>query len=226
LPAAQDPALLHALESMPAPTEVDAAVWSQLKAALATQLRARDGKTTSAPPQTIRAAAVLSFDSTTTSLTWGYANPGDYDQNGLITISDLTPLGVHFGESNGGQPWPSRTIQSVIDGDNNGEINIADVTPIGANFGADVTGYNIYTSKDTTVDYPKTNSEASTGTPVDSVPFSAATGDKTHERVMFSAVLAAHAFDDYHWVRPAENSVEGTASTVAPGALLPRHSCS
>jgi hypothetical protein len=78
-------------------------------------------------------------------------NKGDYDQNGEVAISDLTPLGQHFGES---APLldPTSAI-AIIDGDNNGEINIADLTAIGQNLGSTVEGYNLYVSANLS-DYP------------------------------------------------------------------------
>jgi len=34
-------------------------------------------------------------------LVWEYANDGDYNQNSLVSISDLTPLAIHYGHSVG-----------------------------------------------------------------------------------------------------------------------------
>ncbi len=35
----------------------------------------------------------------TFTLTWTYKNVGDYDQNGVVSISDITPLAKHFQET-------------------------------------------------------------------------------------------------------------------------------
>ncbi|UNM09108.1 MAG: PKD domain-containing protein [Planctomycetales bacterium] len=90
---------------------------------------------------------------TTYGLFWHYYNQGDYDQNGEVNISDLTPLGIHLKEVG---PFGPATIPGMIDGDANGEINLADITPIGANFGARVSSYNLYASDDFD-DFPADN---------------------------------------------------------------------
>ncbi|MCB1221140.1 MAG: PKD domain-containing protein [Planctomycetales bacterium] len=86
---------------------------------------------------------------------------GDYDGNGEVGISDITPLGQYFGESvvyddpleHGGIAyWPSgepdgggRTnwLKARVDGDGNGEINTADITPIAIHFGEHCDGWRI-----------------------------------------------------------------------------------
>lgn len=76
----------------------------------------------------------------TAELSWGHYQQGDYDRNGEVNISDLTPVGVHLGKDTTSPDWAAA---QTADGDANGEINIADVTPIGQNFGAQVGGYVI-----------------------------------------------------------------------------------
>ena len=71
-------------------------------------------------------------------LDWAYYQVGDYDQNGEVNISDLTPVGIHLGKNTGSPDWMTAR---VADGDANGEVNIADITPLGANFGANVHGF-------------------------------------------------------------------------------------
>ena len=71
-------------------------------------------------------------------LDWAHYQVGDYDQNGEVNISDLTPVGIHLGKNTSSPDW--QTAQ-VADGDANGEVNISDITPLGANFGAQVQGY-------------------------------------------------------------------------------------
>lgn len=86
-------------------------------------------------------------------LEWAHYQVGDYDQNGEVNISDLTPVGIHIGKNSSDPGW--NTAQAA-DGDGNGEINIADVTPIGQNFGAVVGGYVVEsrrTSLDEYADY-------------------------------------------------------------------------
>ena len=75
-------------------------------------------------------------------LTWRYRNTGDYNQDGVVGIQDVTPLAIHFGE----QVLPEdaeirNSIPAVIDGSGNGKVGIEDVTPIAVNFGAEVSHY-------------------------------------------------------------------------------------
>ena len=69
-------------------------------------------------------------------MSWPAALNGDYDQDGLVSINDLTPLGMLFGLSRGTEDsvWLADAYQRV-DGNGDGEINISDLTLIGANFG-------------------------------------------------------------------------------------------
>ncbi|MEZ5336769.1 MAG: PKD domain-containing protein [bacterium] len=82
----------------------------------------------------------VEWDEGNWSLSWNYANTGDYDQNSEVNIADLTPIGIHFGES----VADPMSAQAIIDGDGNTEINIADITPIGVNYGSSLSGYRIW----------------------------------------------------------------------------------
>jgi hypothetical protein len=67
------------------------------------------------------------------TLAWTERNIGDYDNNGEVSISDLTPIAILYGQvvATAADPiWAD-----LVDGDGNGEINSADITPIGLNFG-------------------------------------------------------------------------------------------
>jgi len=71
-------------------------------------------------------------------LEWVYNNRGDYDLNGLVTVSDLTPIGVHFGKNSSAADWAAA---SCADGNGNGLVEVGDITPIGQNFNSSVTNY-------------------------------------------------------------------------------------
>src|SRR5438552_196800 len=92
------------LASLPAPSGVKADTWAQLRSALAAALRNPPPKSAASTSTNNAAAAPSSYYDVTHTLSWYYALPGDYDQNGEVNISDLTPLGVHFGQSTGGGP--------------------------------------------------------------------------------------------------------------------------
>src|SRR5690606_32585953 len=71
-------------------------------------------------------------------LHWTYYNNGDYDQNGIVTIGDITPVGLHFGKTQSSSDW---NRSRVADGDGNGLVSIADITPIGVNFGSSTASF-------------------------------------------------------------------------------------
>ena len=113
---------------------------------------------TTASSVPVKDAARISLrDTYTGALLWYYNNPGDYNQDGIVNASDITPLGLHFGEiADSGSFWEG-SAQWLIDGDHNGVINAADITPIGANFGnALLGGFNVYEARSLD-DYPVTN---------------------------------------------------------------------
>jgi hypothetical protein len=87
---------------------------------------------------------ITSPDFGVVELSWTQMNSGDYDFNGQVNISDLTPLAPRIGDSID-RDAVDASLQTAywIDGDANGEINISDITPIGAHYGAHVFGYNI-----------------------------------------------------------------------------------
>jgi hypothetical protein len=150
-------------------------------------------------------------------LRWTYANTADGDQNSEVNIADLTPIGANLFASNAPDPFAHSDNYSLIDGDNNGEINISDLTPLGANLHTRVSGYNIYSSADAG-DYNPDPLAPSTLTPIGSIDFAAAQGEKQFERLFFEFSVPAPAPDAYYWVRPTDGETEGTPSTLAGGA--------
>jgi thiol-disulfide isomerase/thioredoxin len=76
------------------------------------------------------------------TLQWTEKNTGDYDNNSLVGIADLTPLGQLIGTSVA--TAPDQDWARLVDGNGDGAINISDITPIGANFGNKMDGYILY----------------------------------------------------------------------------------
>ncbi|MEP0814458.1 MAG: hypothetical protein HRF49_07315 [bacterium] len=75
------------------------------------------------------------------SLSWTYANKGDYNQDGEVGISDVTPIALNFGAlTNDGT---NDDAERVVDGSGSGEVWIDDVTPIALNYLAMVQSYTI-----------------------------------------------------------------------------------
>jgi hypothetical protein len=75
-------------------------------------------------------------------LTWPFCNHGDYNQDGKVDVSDITPIAVHFGESN-----------QAIGGDGLAAVGVGDVTPIAQHFGTELAGYLIETAPENTGPY-------------------------------------------------------------------------
>jgi len=95
------------------------------------------------------------------TLRWYHTCPGDYNQDGLVNASDLTPLGYSLGESALPGAFPQDTQLSLIDGDQNGMLTIADMSIIGAHFEKNVLGgYNVYAA-DSLDEYPDSNTAQS-----------------------------------------------------------------
>jgi len=145
-------------------------------------------------------------------------NQGDYDQNGEVNISDLTPLGANFGASSVGGAFPPTTALSVIDGDGNGVLNISDLTPLGANYGRRVAGYNIYTSGSLD-SYPSSNDgpNGAGATLLDTTVLADAVGAPAADRLRFIQPYGAWNPAAYYWVRPFDGASEGTPSLPLRG---------
>jgi hypothetical protein len=128
-------------------------------------------------------------------LQWSYVNPGDYDQNGVVNISDLTPLGVHFGAVG---PFAESSARWMVDGDGNGEINLADITVIGQNFGNEVSGYELYAAPEG-VGYPETASARLVASPA----LNEALGGSGERKYFRFSDADGVRFGDRYWVVPA-----------------------
>jgi len=153
---------LAELSALPIPEGVDAGVFAQLKSALAEELSetrpsTRDfspagearlkpsvlqegRKFVSTPPtgpsNRVDDLEITDLGDGTYTLSWNYTNVGDYNQDGIVNIMDITPLAVHFQEpADSGNEW--------IDGNGDTVINIMDITPLAANFLCDCAGYSI-----------------------------------------------------------------------------------
>ncbi len=139
---------LGELEELQCPEGVDEKLWGKLKEALNDALTERTAsKVVSAPPtgeaNRVNDLTLADHYDGTYTLRWRYRNLGDYDQNGEVGISDITPLAIHFGEEVPGGDAERNSLQAVIDGSGDGVISIADVTPIAINFGTCCAGYSI-----------------------------------------------------------------------------------
>jgi hypothetical protein len=143
---------LAQLDALPVPADVKPEVFLQLKAALKSALTTNNQLPTtrivSTPPtgeaNRVNDLAIADNGDGTYSLTWHYRNLGDYNQDGVVGVADITPLAVHYGET-----WTTgqeNSIAAVVDGSGNNKVDIADVTPIAMNFACSVDHYTIEAS--------------------------------------------------------------------------------
>jgi PKD repeat protein len=152
-------------------------------------------------------------------LKWGLYLHGDYNQDGIVGIADLAPLGQRFGEiSPGGLgvPFPADSSGAVLDGSWDGSINIPDVAPIGQNWGRRVAGYRVYRSHEP-ADVPQVAADGNGAGAelVADVPL----GDAIAEaglRKRFEVALTEDATGWFFWVRPYDGAEEGTPSNSVP----------
>jgi len=153
---------LAAAEAAPVPSGVDPALFAELRATLAATIGNRGE-----PPRLVEPGPPAAGPSKTTSFTpygwvnriddlvlsgtgpyrlsWTYRNKGDYDLNGMVNVSDLTPIGVFYGMSHSEPRW---LFGTAADGDGNGMVTISDITPIGQYFGGTIIGYQVWGTND------------------------------------------------------------------------------
>ena len=149
------------------------------------------------------------------TLSWRYYNSGDYDQNGLVNLADLTPIAVHYGaESPGGagMPFPVEDEASVVDGNGNGLIGLDDITRIGAYFGSRVVGYNVYHSLDPGDFHGQWGSVDDPALRLGSLPTVALPDTPPAGRRLFTYAVAPVGPGGYYWVRPTDGVSDGSSS--------------
>jgi len=141
---------LAELDAIPSPDGVDAALFQELKDALASQLASQlsisadAAKSANEPPGDASKPYDLTLSETggedEYALTWHEVNIGDYDNSGSVGISDITPLAMHYGE----YVTDRNSQAALVDTSGNFIADIADITGIAMNYGNDLAGYNIY----------------------------------------------------------------------------------
>jgi len=153
---------LAELDALETPEGVDAALFAELKGALAKALMdnppARRGSLVPQGEEPGPAHGVRRFVSTVPTdggnsvdlvvtdeggphLVWSEINLGDYDMNSVVSIADITPLAMFYGNVEGGPEWDA--WHEAVDGSGEGSIGIEDITPIAAHFGVSVVGYRV-----------------------------------------------------------------------------------
>jgi len=159
-------------------------------------LHSRTLKTASKPPsgQSNRVDDLELIDNGdgTYTLAWSYFNVGDYNQDGIVNIQDITPLAAHFNESaDASNEW--------IDGNGDTIINISDITPLAAGFFSQVAEYAVESSGD----------EGESWSEAMRVEFNAAIQEPAGTRKRFAVPLPEPAELNLYRVVPFDSS--GTA---------------
>ncbi|MBN2082894.1 hypothetical protein JW859_11915 [bacterium] len=75
-------------------------------------------------------------------LWWTELNIGDYNNNGLVEVADLTPIGIYYNQEVAAADDPE--LLEVVDGNRDGYITVHDITPIGQNYNTHIDGYRLY----------------------------------------------------------------------------------
>jgi hypothetical protein len=138
---------LAELDALKTPPGVDAAVFTQLKASLRAALVERfnrEGKITAKAPQGgVNIVNDLDYGQNGAmewELTWTYKNVGDYNQDGIVNVADLTPIAIKFNM----QATTPDVI--VVNGGGGDKINVDDITPIAMHWYEETALYRIESS--------------------------------------------------------------------------------
>ena len=110
-------------------------------------IRGTTARLASAPPMLaedrVNDLTLIDHYDGTYTLEWHYQNLGDYDQNGTVGISDITPIAMHYGEEVPEGDADRNSIQAVVDGSGNDKVDIADITPIAMYYGTCCEHYSL-----------------------------------------------------------------------------------
>jgi hypothetical protein len=209
---------LAQLDALEKPESVDAKLWDGLKGALKSALTTNNHKSTtrfaSTPPagdiNKVNDFAISDHGDGSYTLSWHYRNLGDYDQNGVVGVSDITPLAMHFGKTYNFE-LEANTIQAVADGSLNGTVGIEDVTQIAMYFGTECAGYSLRTSPDPPASVEET-------TELDFLPLDLAQGEG---RIAYGA---DHPLPSHTYIAVVPVDAEGAFGELSNVVLSPNHS--
>ena len=141
------------------------------------------------------------------ALQWQYHCTGDYNQDGLVALTDITPVGIYYNLNSTDTGWGTAAL---ADGTDDGFITVADLTPIGQNYERSITGYKVEQS----------DSEDGSYTTVDEVAQASGTADPVLE---YTCAIAEPVDGGWYRVRSYHSSDEsqGSASGAEQVSLLP-----
>lgn len=202
---------LAQVQAYPAPDGLP--MFEQLRATLVSELETRGSAkfASTAPGGEGNIVSDIVMDNDTGVLSWTYVNTGDYNQDGEVNVSDITPIALYYGSTVGDADWVEA---QVADGDKNGEVNMADIQQIVLNYWNRVSAYNIYTSPDID-DVPSGPGEPNgPGTVLRQTVNLAQANDTPGFKALSSLYMGV--FDqNWYWVRPVDGRELGDASNAA-----------
>jgi hypothetical protein len=186
--------------------------------------RASSAETVEAIEAQYRARFDVAFDPATSEIVWYYSYAGDFDQNGVTAITDLSRFALFYGV-NGNVPVSAaerNTAKGVADGDGNGVITISDLSRIGPNFNKSFGGYRIFHSPQFDINYPlKPEAVAAitrTGEP--GVTLAEAQGNPLTDRLRFEFPTAGHT-GEFFWVESDNSGSYEQSEVVLTTAARP-----
>jgi len=139
----ETPSYLEELSALSPPPGVDERLFAHLKQVFARALEKHaSGEVVPGPP-TGTANIVDDLHAVDEGggrfrLEWHYRNCADFDQNGAVRVSDLSPLALHFGHVVGTDPQ-----DIVIDASGNGKVGIEDVSQVAMHYLQEVGAYSV-----------------------------------------------------------------------------------
>jgi len=103
----------------------------------------RSSTISQAAASAVRDLVAVHEGSGTATLGWHERHTGDYNLDGEVNLSDLTPIGFWYQKPV--NPEADNWAEAeVVDGNEDGLVTINDITQIGQNFRSLLTGYNVY----------------------------------------------------------------------------------
>ena len=202
------------LNALELPDGVDPALWASLKDELRSAMtKAASERAVSEAPEsdfsTVLDFAVTGEVGGAARFGWTYGNQGDYNQDKLVGVSDLTPIGIYFNAKEGDADWDEARL---ADGDHNGLVTVSDITPIGQNYLRRVEGYKIFRGG--------TPGELGNWQEIASVLFEDGAIPEGEYRYRMSYVDAAPVEDAFYRVTPYDGAHLGNPSNYAQFSIM------